>query len=335
MPRDELVAYFERYATAVSAPVREGVAVAGLGRVNGRFVLETSQGPIRASAVVLATGTYQRPHRPPGAAGLPGDLLQIDVDQYRNPGELPAGAVLVVGSGQSGCQIAEELHLAGRDVFVACGRAPWVTRRIGDRDIVWWALHSGFLDQTAASLPTPEGRLFANILTSGYRGGHDLHLRTLRAMGVTLLGHFVDADGRRARFAGDLAECLAWGDARRAQLMQLVHKLVAERGLQPVDTPDPEPIDCRTPEELDLDGFGAVVFTAGFRPDHASWVRFPDAFDALGFPLQRDGASTVVDGLYFAGIHFQRKRKSATLMGMAEDAAIVADAIATRAARAA
>jgi putative flavoprotein involved in K+ transport len=335
MPRDEIVAYFERYAQAVAAPVREGVAVTAVERDDTGFLLQTSEGALRAAAVVLATGTYARPHRPPGAAGLPAELLQIDLDQYRSPAALRAGAVLVVGSGQSGCQIAEELHLAGRDVFVACGRAPWLHRRIGDRDVVWWVLETGFLDAGVGSLPDPSARLFANILVTGHGGGRDLNLRTLRARGVTLLGHLAGADGRRARFAPDLAESLAWGDARRGQLVELIRELEAERGLAAVEIPEPEPMECRGPEELDLAGFGAVVFAAGFRPDHASWVRLPGAFDELGFPVQRDGASTVVDGLYFAGVHFQRKRKSATLMGMAEDAAIVAGAIATRAARAA
>ena len=124
MPRDELVAYLERYAAAVEAPVREGVEVSSLQpHPEGGFELQSSAGDIVASNVVLSTGAYQRPHRPAGAATLPGDLLQVDVEDYRNPGDLPAGPVLVVGSGQSGCQVAEELHEAGREVVLACGRA--------------------------------------------------------------------------------------------------------------------------------------------------------------------------------------------------------------------
>ena len=181
--------------------------------------------------MVLSAGAYQRPHRPAGAATLPADLLQIDVEGYRNPADLPRGAVLVVGSGQSGCQIAEELHRAGRDVFLACGRAPWVPRRLGDRDILWWLLETGYLDALVGSLPSPAARLAANPQATGHGGGHDLHYRTLRKAGVTLLGHFLGADGRRARFAPDLGDSVAWGDERNAQLMDLVRKLVAERGL--------------------------------------------------------------------------------------------------------
>ena len=126
MPRDELVSYLERYATAIDAPVREGVEVSSVRpQPDGDFALATSAGDIVASTVVLCTGAYQRPHRPAGAATLPADLVQIDAGDYRNPAELPPGQVLVVGSGQSGCQIAEELHEAGREVFLACGRAGW------------------------------------------------------------------------------------------------------------------------------------------------------------------------------------------------------------------
>src|SRR5205807_6639189 len=143
-------------AAGFEAPVREGVEVTSLERTadNG-FELETSAGPLRAQKVVLCTGAYQRPHRPAGAATLPRDLLLIDVEDYRNPDELPAGAVLVVGSGQSGCQIAEELNEAGRNVFLACGRAGWVPRRLGGRDLFWWLNETGELDEPVHAVPSP------------------------------------------------------------------------------------------------------------------------------------------------------------------------------------
>jgi putative flavoprotein involved in K+ transport len=234
----------------------------------------------------------------------------------------------VVGSGQSGCQIAEELRRAGRDVYLACGRAPWGPRRIGDHDLVWWAQETGFLDAHVSTLPDPRARLVANVLATGQGGGHDLHLRTLQTMGVTLLGHFVGAESRRARFAPDLAETVAWGDERHVQLMGLVRKLVADRGMAPVDIPPPEPFDAHAPEELDLTAFGAVVLAAGFRPDHASWVHCAGAFDELGYPIHEDGASTAADGLHFIGVHFLRKRKSSIFLGIGEDAAVVARRVA-------
>jgi putative flavoprotein involved in K+ transport len=330
MPRDEITRHLERYAAKFDAPLQEGVEATALQPgPNGGFLLATTIGELLADTVVLSTGAYQRPHRPAGAATLPAGLLQIDVEDYRNPDALPPGPVLVVGSGQSGCQIAEELHLSGREVFLACGRASWFPRRLGDRDLAWWTLETGFIDQTVGSLPSPEARLAANVQASGVRGGHDLHYRTLRKLGVTLLGRFLGAEGRHARFAPDLGESVAWGDERYAYLTDLVRNLVAERGLPLPEIAEPEPLDRDAPEKLDLHGFGAVIFAGGFRPAYESWVRFPGAFAELGFPIHEEGASTVAPGLYFVGVHFLRKRKSSLLNGVGEDAAIVAAQIAS------
>jgi putative flavoprotein involved in K+ transport len=332
MARDEIVEYLQRYAAGFAAPLREGIEVTSLERLGDgraeRFLIQTSQGLVRARTVVVSTGAYQRPYRPPGASTLPPDLPQIDIEQYRDPATLPSGKVLVVGSGQSGCQLSEELGEAGREVFLACGKAPWVPRRIGDHDVVWWLVETGFLDQPVGALPGPEARLAANPTASGHGRGHDLTLRTLRRDGTTLLGHFLGAEGRRARFAADLAESMAWGDERYGQVMGLVRKLVAERGLPAPDIVEPEPFDGRAPEILDLAGFGAVVFAGGFRPDYGRWVRVPGAFDEMGFPVHSDGASTAAAGLYFVGVHFLRTRKSSLLYGVGEDAAVVARQIA-------
>jgi putative flavoprotein involved in K+ transport len=331
MPRDEIVAHLERYAAASGAPVREGVAVRAIGRApGGGFVARTSAGDIHAARVVLATGAFQRAHRPAGSDSLPAGLLQIDMDGYHNEASLPPGPVLIVGSGQSGCQLAEELREAGRDVVLSCGKAPWGPRRLGGRDLVWWLEESGFLGQPVTSLPSPAARLGANPIATGHGGGHDLSLRTLRAMGVTLVGHFLGAAGPEARFAPDLAETVAWGDARHREIMAQVLRVADERGLPRPEIAEPAPFDGAAPERVSLDGFGAVVFAGGFRPDFRSWLPWADAFDELGFPIQVDGASTVVDGLFFVGTHFLRTRKSSTLFGVGEDAAIVARTIATQ-----
>ena len=323
MLRDEIVRHLERYAEA--APVREGVDVEAV-EPGDRFLLRTSAGELRADAVVVASGTYRRPHLPAAAATLPPGLLQLTADDYRSPGALPEGAVLVIGSGQSGCQIAEELHEAGREVVLSCGRAPWLPRRHGEHDFVWWLHETGFLDAGVEALPGPEARLFANVLGSGRNGGRDLHLRVLRDRGVTLAGRFMGADGGRARFADDLGASVAWGDERYRQLAALFEKLAHERGLD-ARLDEPEPFVATAPESVELERLGAVIFTSGFRPDYASWLP-PAAFDALGFPLHRDGESAVVPGLYFVGVHFLRKRKSSLLIGVGEDAAIVARRIA-------
>jgi putative flavoprotein involved in K+ transport len=330
MPRDEIVAHLERYATTLGAPVREGVVVRTIERRPDGFLARTSAGDIHAARVVLATGAFQRAHRPAGSDSLPAGLLQIDMEEYRNPGGLPPGAVLIVGSGQSGCQLAEELREAGRDVVLACGKAPWGPRRLGGRDLVWWLEESGFLGQPVTSLPSPAARLGANPIATGHGGGHDLDLRVLRAMGVTLVGHFLEAAGLEALFAPDLADTAAWGDARYREIMQQVLRVADERGLPRPEIAEPAPFDGSAPERVSLGGFGAVVFAGGFRPDFRSWLPWDGAFDDLGFPIQVDGASTVVDGLYFVGTHFLRTRKSSTLFGVGEDAAIVARAIAGR-----
>ncbi len=327
MPRDEIVAYLQEYAAASRLTVREGVAVQAIDRVSGGFVARTSAGDVSAARVVLCTGAFQRAHHPAGADTLPAGLLQIDVADYRNPAALPPGSVLVIGSGQSGCQLAEELHEAGRAVVLSCGKAPWVPRRLGDRDIVWWLAASGFLDQPVAALPSPAARLGANPQASGHNGGHDLTLRTLRTMGVTLVGHFLGAAGGEARFAADLAETAAWGDARNRELMELLKRTADERGLPRPEVADLEPFDGAAPEQVSLDGFGAVLFAGGFRPDFRSWLPWPEAFDEHGFPIQVDGASTVIDGLFFVGTHFLRTRKSSVLLGVGEDAVIVARTI--------
>jgi len=327
MPRDDIVVHLERYASSIAMPVREGVDVTAIRTADGGFELDTSDGALRAAHVVLATGAYQRPHRPAAVAELPEDLLQLDIDRFRNERSLPPGRVLVVGSGQSGCQLAEELHEAGREVVLSCGRAPWMPRRLGGRDIVWWVIETGFMSQPVEALPDPTARLTANILATGHGGGHDLHLRTLQAMGVTLVGHFLGASGRTARFAPDLAETLAWGDDRHRQLMDLILKTAAAEGLPAPAIPEPGPFDPNSPEELNLDGFGAVLFAGGFRPDYRSWLPWPEAFDDLGFPLHHDGVSTVIPGLSFVGVHFMRTRKSSLLFGVGEDAAVVAGAI--------
>ena len=326
MPRDHIVDHIERYARSFSAPVREGVSVSSLRPYDdGGFLLETTAGAMRADRVVLASGGYQKPFRPRAAADLPGDLFTIDAEAYTSPDALPDGAVLVIGSGQTGCQIAEDLHLTGRAVTLSCGRAPWGPRRIGDRDLVAWVSNSSFMSQTVADLPSPASRLVGNFQATGRDGGHDLHYRVLRDMGVTLTGRMAGVDGHTVLFADDLAESVAFGDARYAEIPELLAEVCAETGEAPPELPPAPPFDPDAPDKLDLRGVGAVIFTSGFRPDYDSWVHFPSAFDEYGFPVQIDGVSTAVPGLFFIGTHFLRKRRSATLFGIAEDAAVVAE----------
>ena len=324
MARDDIVATLEEYAASFEAPIREGVFVSGVEpQPDGAFLVHTRSGDLSCRAVALATGTFQRPHRPSVADSLPVSLPRMDVDAYRNEGALPPGRVLVVGGGQSGAQICEELRMAGREVVLACGKAAWVPRRLGGRDIVWWLDKVGFFDQTIASLPSPAARLTPNPMATGHGGGHDLHLRTLQSSGVTLTGHFLGVENGLAHFAPDLPESAAWGDQRYRELMGLMERFAVEQGLDLPPAHEPEPLVARGPERLDISDFGVVIFAGGFRPGYRTWFPHPEAFDDLGFPLQVDGASTVVPGLFFVGVHFQRTRKSSLLFGVGEDASIV------------
>ena len=328
VPRDAIVAYLESYAASFGAPVEGGVDVTSLDPApGGGFRLQTSAGEVRARRVVLASGAYQRPHRPALAAAFPGDLLVIDAEDYRNPAALPPGSVLVVGSGQTGCQLAEDLHLAGREVHLACGRAPWAPRRLAGLDLVDWLSRTSWFDLPLTSLPSPQARLGANVQLTGRDGGHDLNYRVLQAMGVHLLGRLSGVQGYRASFAPDLADSVAFGDQRYQDLCRALREQLPAAGFDVPELPEPPPFRAETVTELDLRGFGAVVFTAGFRPDYARWVHLP-AFDEWGFPVTVNGTSTTVPGLHFVGVHFLRKRKSSLLLGVGEDAGVVAQGLA-------
>jgi putative flavoprotein involved in K+ transport len=328
LPRDEIAGFLERYAAKIRAPVREAAEVRAIAAgPDGGFVLSTPGGELHASRVAIASGAYQRPVHP-HAETLPPALVQLDAAEYRNPGSVPPGGVLVVGSGQSGPQIAEELHRAGRDVVLSCGRAPWVPRRLAGRDIVWWGAQIGFLEQPVSALADPAERLAANLQNSGAAGGHDLHYRTLRAMGIPLVGRFIGAGDGELRFAPDLAASVAWGDARYAMFMGLVRRYVERTGIEMPEIPGPEPFDASAPESLPVDRFASILYAGGFRPAYRDWLPWPDAFDELGFPIHDDGESTVVPGLHFIGVHFLRKRKSSLLIGVGEDAGVVAARIA-------
>jgi putative flavoprotein involved in K+ transport len=329
MPRDEFVDYLSSYAASFGAPVRDGVSVTSLERgEDGGFLLRTSGGEITSREVVLATGGYQRPHRPAAVDELPDSLMVIGAESYKRPEALPPGRVLIAGSGQTGCQIAEDLLLAGRDVYIACGRAPWQFRRPGGRDIWEWMVGTDFLNMTLADLPSPMARLAPLPQMTGRDGGHDLNYRTLQAAGATLVGHLLGAQDGRAHFASDLADSVAFGDARYSDLREVVRNSAAAKGLPMPEMPAPPPFVANAPGSVALRGFGAAIVACGYRPEYKSWVRLPELFDEMGFPIEEDGCSTVVPGLYVMGMPFQRKRTSATLFGVGEDAQVLAERMA-------
>jgi putative flavoprotein involved in K+ transport len=326
MAGEEVADYLAGYSSAIAAPILEDVDATDLrADPSGSFRIDTSGGSLRAREVVLATGGYQRPHRPQAVMALAERLPVIDVGQYRNPATLPPGDVLVIGSGQSGCQIAEELHNAGRGVVLSCGRAPWQPRRIGDRDAFAWMIDTPLTEITLADLPSPLARFGANPQASGSGGGHDLNYRTLLAAGVILVGHVAEVDERRVHFAPDLGASVAFGDARYEDLRRVVARKAAAMGVPAPAMPDPPEWSADSPLSADLAGFGSAVNACGYRPDYTSWVHLDGAFDPMGFPLQEDGTSTTMPGLHFMGVHFQRNRLSASLCGVGDDARVLAD----------
>ena len=325
MRKSELVEHFEGWARGFHAPVEERCAVTALQADGDVFALTTSTGDIRARTVVVATGGYQRPHRPPNAEQIPDRVDQLLAEEYSCPDAIEPGAVLIVGSGQTGCQLAEELHGTGRNVFLSCGRAPWAPRRMAGHDLVWWMVESGWWARLPSTLPSPAARLISNPLTTGHGGGHDLHLRTLHAMGVELVGRYLGVDEGKAKFADDVSQNVDAGDNMSRVLKKYIDAASEARGMGSVwEMLEPFRITTRTELDLDAEAIKTVIWATGFRPDYR-WVHLP-LFDDMGFPVQVDGHTTV-PGIYFMGVHFQRKAQSAVLYGVGEDAELVAQHI--------
>lgn len=313
-PLAEVIGYLEDYAASFAAPVREGVSVTALRSASGGgYELDTDSGPVRARSVIVATGAYQRPTRSPLHDAAPPGVFQQHTAEYRNPAALPDGAVLVVGSGQSGCQVAEDLLAAGRTVYLSVGACPWVPRSHRGRDLVHWMAETGMLDQTVETLTAPNALVTCNPAVSGTEGGHDCNPVTLAARGAVPVGRLEGFRGAKALFAADLAANVAKGFEFEAALRQ---RFDEHAGATPEPT-SPEPPALPELRELDLGGVGAIVWATGFRPDYG-WIELP-VLDAAGRPRHRRGL-TDFPGLAFVGMHWLHKRKSSLFIGVGEDA---------------
>jgi putative flavoprotein involved in K+ transport len=315
------------YANFISAPVRQGVEVTRLVRGDGagRYLLETSAGPMSCNTVVVATGPFQRPVFPPM---LPPDapVLQIHAAHYRAPGKLPDGAVLVIGAGASGAQIAEELMRAGRKVFLSVSRHRRAPRRYRGHDHVWWWVETGMVN-------TPPERRNPNpapVVHTGAYGGHTIDFRDYARQGMTLLGHAEAATREAMTFAADLADNLAHGDAGYLAFLDFVDAHITRTGMRLEEDPAarvimPTPAAMHDPiRRLDFraDGIGTVIWATGYDLDFG-WIDIP-VFDERGAPLHEKGV-TRFPGLYFLGLHFLSKFSSAFLIGVAEDAEWLAE----------
>ena len=318
-----MISYLEGYAASFTAPVREGVDVSRVRRREDGFVVETSDGTFAARSVVIAAGAFQRPTPSPLAPELPPSVFQLHTPDYRRPDQLPDGAVLIVGSGQSGCQIADELLSSGRTVYLSVGRCPWLPRRYRGRELVHWLIETGLADDTVDRLPSPAARLTCNPPVSGNDGGHDCNPRWLARRGAILVGRVEAVDGSVVRLGAGLEESLAAGDAFSAGFRKRVDEHVRTAGL---DVPAADPEEAELPvaalSELDLHAsrVSTVIWATGFRAEHG-WI---DGIrpDAQGWPPHERGV-TAVPGLYFVGLHWLHKRTSALFLGVGEDAEYV------------
>ncbi|MCX7365347.1 MAG: NAD(P)-binding domain-containing protein, partial [Alphaproteobacteria bacterium] len=292
--------------------------------------LDTSQGRLDANSVVVATGAFQSPIVPPIVPASAG-VLQIHSAAYRNPDQLPEGAVLIVGAGSSGVQIAEELLLAGRRVYLSVGPHERPPRAYRSRDYCWWL---GVLGKWDLETRVP-GREHITLAVSGARGGHTIDFRRLAVAGMTLLGMTEACKDGTLAFKPDLAENVAQGDASYLAVLDECDAYVLHNGLELPEEPDARVIgsdpECMPNPVLGLNladaGGKTIVWATGYSSDY-SWLKI-DAFDERGRPKHQRGVSSE-PGIYFLGLPWQSRRGSAFIWGVWHDAKHVADRIATQ-----
>jgi putative flavoprotein involved in K+ transport len=326
LDRAGFLRYLDKYAAAFAMPVLEGVAVRSVTRRGAGFLVETNRGMWLARNVVVATGHCDVAHvpfaAPPGVPSLHGA-------EYRRPGLVSEGPVLVVGGGATGQQLALELRNAGREVILAVGRHSRAPRTYRGRDIMEWLHLLGDLDRTIDEMPDVEAALRVPMFPlSGANGGEDLGLELLASLGVTITGRLVGFEGSRALFADDLEENLAKADRRLGKLLRRIDECPLAHGTTPEAL---EPLGLPpAPTWLDTQALGAIVWATGYRRSYA-WLRIPSVLDDAGELIQRRGA-TPVRGLYVVGLSFQYRRNSHFIGGVGRDAEgiarhIVSDAV--------
>ena len=323
----EILGLVEAYAAGTRAPVREHTEVTDLHAEDVGFVLSVPEGTIHARRVVVATGPFQRPRIPGFAEGMPPSVLQTDPTRYRRPEDLPDSAVLVVGSGASGCQIADELLRAGRTVFLSASTHRRVPRRFRGRDVYWWLDRMGRFAQTIDSFP---GRRWPpSTVVTGVNGGYDVNVRQMAADGVRVLGRVLGASDGSLAVAGNANEVLDEADSAFAGFLAAARELTAanpdlDLAEEEPTTPAALPATVAEVDELDLrrENVAAIIWATGYDYDYG-WLRVP-VLDAHGRPLQQRGVSPV-PGLFFLGLHWMHTFKSGLLSGVGSDAEYLAE----------
>ncbi|TWC59903.1 putative flavoprotein involved in K+ transport [Pseudomonas sp. SJZ080] len=330
MKKDEIIEYLAGFVRSVNAPVREGVTVQRVvPRALGGFEVHTSQGEFTADQVIVASGGYHTPIIPRLAERLPAGIHQLHSEQYRNPDALPLGNVLVVGSGQSGAQIAEDLHLAGRKVYLAVGDAPRCARFYRGKDVVDWLAEMGYYEIGVDTHPLREGvRDNTNHYVTGRDGGRDIDLRKFALEGMELFGRLEGLQGTRMQFAENLGESLDNADAVYNRINGSIDKYIEENS---IDAPtgeryQPSWLPEQERGELDLEAAGitSIIWCIGFSPDF-TWVEAP-VFNGRGHPGHQRGV-TAQPGLYFLGLPWLYTWGSGRFSGVAKDARYLVDRI--------
>jgi len=325
----EVTDFILDYASEIAAPVRTGVEVTCL-RGNGDrggYLLETSDGLLGADHVVIATGPFQRPAVPDFARKIPGTVFQASTSEYRNPADLPAGAVLIVGSGNSGCQIADELLRADRRVFLSVSRHTRVPRRYRGQDIIWWYEELGRFDVPIDTFPNR--RYPPTTLMTGIDGGYDIDPQRLGLAGATLVGRVVGAEGGKLALAGDVAGLLAAAERAYLAFLEAADGLsetpamaALVGGKEPPTTLPPVHIPDLDTLDLAAEGITTIIWANGFLYDY-NWVALP-ILDGDGVPAQNRGV-TACPGVFFLGLHWMHTFRSGILTFVGRDAAHIAD----------
>jgi putative flavoprotein involved in K+ transport len=329
MLRDDIVAYVESYASRIRAPLKAQTGVTNLTRTGRGFHLETEAGRYTADAVVLAVGGYHQPNIPRVAERLPAGIHQLHSSTYRNSRQLPPGEVLVVGSGQSGCQIAEDLHLDGRRTHLVVGSAPRCPRGYRGKDAVDWLADLGQYDLPVDKHPLREKvRRKANHYLTGRDGGRDIDLRKFALEGMRLYGRLTDVADGRLHFADDLEKNLDAADASYNNICATIDKYIANARIDAPAGHRTAPVwrPGAPVSELDPIGQGitSVIWSTGFRADW-SWVDLP-IFDGSGYPSHKRGV-TAMPGVYVLGLPWLYTWGSGRFVGVGRDAGFLADRI--------
>lgn len=329
MTKDEIVTYFESYIKRFKLPIKYGVCVTGVKPDKNGYRVFTNKGDYAAKNVVIAVGIYQQPKMPPCYKNLTPEIQQIHTSEYKNPERLPPGAVLVVGSGQSGSQIAEELYQSGRKVFLSVGKAGRVPRRYRGLDSTRWMEKMGYFKRLVSELSSPKDKFAGSAHGTGKNGGHTINLHQFAKEGVILLGQVKDIDNETLLLKMNLNENLAKADQFEQDFVNEVDRYIESNKLDFPGERLPkftEGFQAKEINKIDLKqaGIRTVIWATGYKFDF-SWIQLP-IFDEDGYPIQTRGVADYA-GLYFIGLPFLHNGISGVIAGVGDDAAHIASVI--------